>query len=74
MKKYIYIILFLLLSICVIGKSRENFSKKIPLQENTTVELIVKGNSVKQKYKIRFSTEEKRNNFKILSIEKNIEI
>ncbi len=47
---------------------------RIPLQERVEVDLKVRGSYLKTKYVIRFSTEEKKNNFKILSKEKNKEI
>lgn len=65
-RTYILVVIFILLSLCIIGKNR-----KIELQEKVEIEVGVKGRAVVQRYIVQFSTEEKRNNFKILSEEKN---
>ncbi len=70
--KFIEIFIFFLLFIfsSVIFGQGEN--EKLPLQETVKTELTVRGTMVKQRYIIRFSTEEKKDNFKILSMEKDI--
>lgn len=47
---------------------------KISLQEEVAIDLRIRGSYLKTKYVIRFSTKEKKENFKILSKEKDIPI
>lgn len=51
-----------------------NTNRAIKLQEVVPIDLRLRGSGLKTRYTIRFSTEEKRNNFKILAKEKDIEI
>lgn len=52
----------------------ELYIKKRNLQETVTVNLVFKKCRLKNRYIINFSTNNKKNNFEILSIEKNIHI
>ncbi len=47
---------------------------KITLQETAVIDLKVRGSRLKTRYVVRFSTENKKDNFKILSREKDIDI
>lgn len=62
----IIIMIFAFYSLCVLGK--------LPLQEVVKIDLKIKNSKLKSRYFVRFSTEEKKNNFKILASEKNIPI
>lgn len=64
-------VLFLVMGTMIFGKYIKSI---IPLQEEVTVNLKVRGSYLKTKYVIRFSTEEKKENFKILSKEKDAQI
>lgn len=70
-KVIIVSVLFLVMGTMIFGKYIKNI---IPLQEEVTVDLKVRGSYLKTKYVIRFSTEEKKENFKILSKEKDAQI
>ena len=70
-KIFIILILFGISEKCLLGKYIKN---KISLQEKVSVDLKIRGSYLKTKYVIRFSTDEKKGNFKILSKEKNKEI
>ncbi len=70
-KVFMIFSLFIILVSFMYGKY---IKSRIPLQEMLEVDLKVRGSYLKTKYVIRFSTEEKKNNFKILSKEKNKEI
>lgn len=47
---------------------------RINLQEEVTIDLKIRGNYKKTQYIIRFSTEDNKENFKIISRKKDIEI
>lgn len=64
-------VLFFGMGTIIFGKYLRN---RIPLQEKVTADLNVRGSYLKIKYVIRFSTEEKKGNFKILSKEEDVEI
>lgn len=64
-------VLFLVMGTIIFGKYIKSI---IPLQEEVTVDLKVRGSYLKTRYVIRFSTEEKKENFKILSKEKDVQI
>ena len=70
-KVIIVSVLFLVMGTMIFGKYIKSI---IPLQEEVTVNLKVRGSYLKTKYVIRFSTEDKKENFKIVSKEKDIEI
>ena len=70
-KVIIVSVLFLVIGTMIFGKYIKNI---IPLQEEVTVNLKVRGSYLKTRYVIRFSTEEKKENFKILSKEKDAQI
>lgn len=70
-KVIIVSVLFLVMGTMIFGKYIKSI---IPLQEEVTVNLKVRGSYLKIKYVIRFSTEEKKENFKILSKEKDAQI
>ena len=70
-KVIIVSVLFLVMGTMIFGKYIKNI---IPLQEEVTVDLKVRGSYLKTRYVIRFSTEDKKENFKIVSKEKDIEI
>ena len=70
-KVIIVYVLFLVMGTMIFGKYIKSI---IPLQEEVTVNLKVRGSYLKTKYVIRFSTEEKKENFKILSKEKDAQI
>lgn len=70
-KVIIVSVLFLVMGTMIFGKYIKSI---IPLQEEVTVNLKVRGSYLKTKYVIRFSTEEKKENFKILSKEKDAQI
>lgn len=48
------------------------FKRSIPLQEIVKIDIAVRDRKVKQRYLVRFSTAEKKNNFEILTTEKDI--
>lgn len=48
------------------------FKSSIPLQEIVKIDIAVRDRKVKQRYLVRFSTAEKKNNFEILTTEKDI--
>lgn len=60
---------FIILSMSVCGKI---FKSSIPLQEIVKIDITVRDRKVKQRYLVRFSTAEKKNNFEILITEKDI--
>ncbi len=60
---------FIILSMSVCGKI---FKSSIPLQEIVKIDIAVRDRKVKQRYLVRFSTAEKKNNFEILTTEKDI--
>lgn len=60
---------FIILSMSVCGKI---FKSSIPLQEIVKIDITVRDRKVKQRYLVRFSTAEKKNNFEILTTEKDI--
>lgn len=60
---------FIILSMSVCGKI---FKSNIPLQEIVKIDITVRDRKVKQRYLVRFSTAEKKNNFEILTTEKDI--
>ena len=70
-KVIIVSVLFLVMGTMIFGKYIKSI---IPLQEEVTVDLKVRGSYLKTKYVIRFSTEGKKENFKILSKEKDAQI
>ena len=70
-KVIIVSVLFLVMGTMIFGKYIKSI---IPLQEEVTVNLKVRGSYLKTKYVIRFSTKKKKENFKILSKEKDAQI
>ena len=70
-KVIIVSVLFLVMGTMIFGKYIKGI---IPLQEEGTVSLKFRGSYLKTRYVIRFSTEEKKENFKILSKEKDAQI
>lgn len=70
-KFIIIFIIFLVIGNIIFGNYIKN---KISLQEEVAIDLRIRGSYLKTKYVIRFSTKEKKENFKILSKEKDIPI
>ena len=70
-KFIIIFIIFLGIGNIIFGNYIKN---KISLQEEVAIDLRIRGSYLKTKYVIRFSTEEKKENFKILSKEKDAQI
>ncbi len=70
-KIFIVFILFICIGTGIIAKYIKN---KTILQEQVSVDLKIRGSYLKTRYVIRFSTEDKKENFKIVSKEKDIEI
>lgn len=70
-KFIIIFMIFLRIGNIIFGNYIKN---KISLQEEVAIDLRIRGSYLKTKYVIRFSTKEKKENFKILSKEKDIPI
>ena len=75
MGKTIKIFIVFILFICIgTGITAKYIKNKTILQEQVSVDLKIRGSYLKTRYVIRFSTEEKKENFKILSKEKDAQI
>lgn len=70
-KFIIIFMIFLRIGNIIFGNYIKN---KISLQEEVAIDLRIRGSYLKTKYVIRFSTKEKKENFKILLKEKDIPI
>lgn len=72
-KRIVFILIFIFFTSVVFGRKQRDISES-PLQERVRTELKVRGEMVKQRYIIRFSTEKTKNNLKILSMERDIQL
>ena len=70
-RNFIFFILFIVLLDTVIGKNIERTSF---LQENVTINLRINSSLKKNRYLVKFSTNKKKNNLKIISSVQDINI